>query len=64
MGDDPEVSRISCPNCGSDEFVIEETRYQASWELWVRCRQCDWTIGELPKINTKTCAREIACHQN
>lgn len=42
---------IECPRCGSVEFAIEEVAYEACCEHWIQCRQCDWTMGELPALN-------------
>lgn len=46
-----KIKTVDCPFCGADEFVIEETLYQACCELWLKCRHCDWTLAVLPKIN-------------
>jgi transcription elongation factor Elf1 len=51
IDDKPVIEAMECPRCGSSEFAIEAHVYQASQEQWVVCRQCDWTIGELPKFN-------------
>jgi uncharacterized Zn finger protein len=49
-----KVTLVQCPRCGSEEHCIEAVTFMGHTEYWARCRQCDWTMGELPNINDKT----------
>lgn len=58
MNETKIVTLVKCPRCGSIEFCIEETIYEATQETWILCRQCDWTMGELPKLNKPVIKKE------
>lgn len=51
MDDDIQTVTVGCPRCRSQQFAIEEALFTVSEHIWVVCRNCNWTMGEITDPN-------------